>query len=165
MKRILIIGSAGAGKTEFSKKLAYQLKLNLVHLDHLYWLENWQYRNKEEFIADLKSHLEKDSWILDGNYNNTIPLRLEYADTVIHLNFNRWICFYRALKRSFLKETFQARGCPQKFDWGFLWYILYQYPKQHKPKCKHYKEHLKNIEWIEIKTPKQAEDFLNNLDK
>ncbi|HAG53115.1 MAG TPA: topology modulation protein, partial [Alphaproteobacteria bacterium] len=84
MKRILIIGSSGAGKSTFSKKLAKKLKTNNIHLDHLFWLPEWKERNKEDFDKLLAKELIKDRWIMDGNYHRTLSKRLRYADTVIH---------------------------------------------------------------------------------
>jgi len=163
MKRILIIGSSGAGKSTFSKKLAKKLKTNNIHLDHLFWLPEWKERNKEDFDKLLAKELIKDRWIMDGNYHRTLSKRLRYADTVIHLDYNRGICLYRAIKRWFLKKEKQAPDCSHKFSLGFFWFILYQYPKAYKIKSKLYKQNFPKVKWIILKSPKQAETFLKNI--
>ena len=73
MNRIIVIGGNGSGKSTFSKQLAAVTHLPLVHLDRLLWHGHWQTRTREEFDALLDAELQKDRWIIDGNYNRTIP--------------------------------------------------------------------------------------------
>ena len=86
MERILIIGGNGSGKTTFARSLAEKTRLPLVHLDSLYWKENWESVGREVFDARLEVELNKPRWILDGNMNRTLPHRLEYCDTVFYLS-------------------------------------------------------------------------------
>jgi len=163
MKKILIIGSSGAGKSTFTKRLAKKLNIDAIHLDHLFWLPDWKERPNNQFDNLLHKELTKDSWIIDGNYHRTLPERLKYSDTVIHLDFNRWLCLYRAIKRWFLKKEKQAPDCSHKFSIGFFWFILYQYPKEYKIESKAYKELHPDINWIDLQNSTQAEQFLQNI--
>ena len=131
MKRILVIGSCGAGKSYLSKALSQKLNLPLIHLDHLFWEPNWKQRSREDFDRRLQTELNKSEWIMDGNYNRTLPTRLRYADTVIHLNYNRWVCLYRVIKR-WMAQELHAKGCPSKIDLPFLWYVFHGYPTKHR---------------------------------
>lgn len=63
MKRILIIGCNASGKTTMSRKLAKKLNLPLIHLDKLYWRDNWTHTT-EEFDELLQEELKKDEWII-----------------------------------------------------------------------------------------------------
>ena len=81
MKRILIIGNAGAGKSTFAKALSQKLGLPLVHLDQLFWYGDWQTVERSEFDRQLQAELEKPQWIIDGNFSRTLPHRLQYCDT------------------------------------------------------------------------------------
>ena len=49
MKRILIIGNGGSGKSTFAKKLHKKLNLELIHLDNLFWKPNWVQTPKLEW--------------------------------------------------------------------------------------------------------------------
>lgn len=164
MQRILVIGNCGAEKTYFSKTLAKKLDLPVVHLDSIFWLPNWVQRDKGDFDRLLQAELVKPRWLIDGNYKRTLPLRVQYADTVIHLNYNRWICLYRVIKRSFQKEE-HAKGCPSKIDFSFFWYVFYKYPKHHRLALQTLKAQDGSVAWIEIRSPLEAESFLSRLSR
>lgn len=162
MKKILVIGSCGAGKTYFADILSNRLNRPVVHLDHLFWLPDWTPQNQDIFDQHLKAELEKPEWIIDGNYNRTLPLRLQFADTVIHLSYNRWICLYRIVKRQFSQSP-QAAGCSAKIDFSFLWYVFWKYPREHQKATKKLKEQNAHINWIEFKGPKETKKYISSL--
>ena len=99
MKRILVIGCPGAGKTYFSKALAKKLSLPIIHMDNLYWHEDKTSISTEELKAKLQPYLEKDEWIIDGNYHKTLEMRLPYATDVFVLDLSRTECIQGILDR------------------------------------------------------------------
>jgi adenylate kinase family enzyme len=149
MKRILVIGCCGAGKSILSKQLSYKLNLPLIQLDRLFWQPGWIEQEDLVFAELLQTELDRVEWIIDGNYLKTLPLRLEYADTVIFLDLNRWICTYRVLKRWLFQEEEQAAGCPQKVDLPFLKFVFWDYPQSHRSKVLDLKEqYSKSVTWL-----------------
>ena len=99
MKRILVIGCPGAGKTYFSKKLGKILSLPVIHMDNLYWHQDKTTVSKEELIAKLMPYLKQDEWIIDGNYHHTLEVRLPYATDVFMLDISRKECIQGILER------------------------------------------------------------------
>ena len=87
MNKVIIIGPSGAGKSYFSTKLASITNLPLYHLDNIFWKEDRTHISREEFDKTLLEILEKDSWIIDGDYSRTYELRMKYADTIYFLDF------------------------------------------------------------------------------
>ena len=79
MKRILVIGCPGAGKTYFAKKLSEINGLPVIHMDNLYWNKDKQSISYKELEAKLLPYLKEENWIIDGNYHDTLKQRLEYA--------------------------------------------------------------------------------------
>lgn len=100
MERIMIIGCGGSGKSTLARQLGERTGLPVIHLDQLFWSPgSWQHLEKEDFDALLQQELEKPRWIMDGNFNRTMPMRLEKCDTVIYLDYNRFVCIFSWLKR------------------------------------------------------------------
>jgi adenylate kinase family enzyme len=166
MKRILIIGSPGSGKTTLAKTLSQRLHLPLVHLDRLNWQENWQMTPREEFDALLAQELARPEWIIDGNYNRTLPLRLQHCDTVIFLDFPRMTCLFGVLKRT-LTHYGKSRpdmgdNCPERFDLEFLQYV-WNFNRTFRHSNFELIEQTPNIQTIILKNRRQAADFLNRL--
>lgn len=92
MKKVIVIGCPGAGKSTFSRKLRDKTGLPLIYLDRLWHKSDKTTVSREEFDAELKKVLEKDEWIIDGNYNRTLEQRLAVCDTVFLLDFPLTVC-------------------------------------------------------------------------
>jgi adenylate kinase family enzyme len=129
-QRILIIGSPGAGKTTFSKRLAQDTGLPLFHLDHMFWRSGWVEQDKGVFRQALHDTLAQDQWIIDGNYISSLTERLKYADSVYFLDIGRWRATYRILKRWLMREGLQAEGCPQRVDLAFVKFVFWTFPRR-----------------------------------
>ena len=79
MKRIMIIGCGGSGKSTLARALGENLRMPVIHLDKLWWRPGWEHISREEFDALLEQELVKDSWIMDGDFERTIPRRLQFV--------------------------------------------------------------------------------------
>ena len=99
MKRILIIGCPGSGKSYFAKRLGEITNLPVVHMDNIYWTKDKKSISREELIAKLQPYLEGDEWIIDGNYHHTLEFRLKYATDVFFLDMPREECIKGMLER------------------------------------------------------------------
>lgn len=128
--RIAIIGYSGSGKSTLAAFYGKALGLPVLHLDTTNFLANWQERPKEERAAIVRRFLdENESWVIDGNYSGVFyEERMEKADSIIFMNFNRFTCLYRAWKR---KNQYKgktrpdmAAGCDEKLDREFAMWIL-----------------------------------------
>lgn len=99
MKRILVIGCPGAGKTYFSKKLSQALGLSVLHLDCLYWREDKTSINQEQLLEKILPILKEEKWIIDGNYYHSLDTRLKYATDVFFLKIPLNVCIQGILER------------------------------------------------------------------
>ena len=127
MKRILIIGNCSAGKTTLSLKLQSILGLDAIHLDQHYWKPYWTEPDKQEWTKTVSELVEKESWIMDGNYSSTMNMRIAKADTIIYLNFPTIVCLSRVIKRivsNWGKVRYEMpEGCTERLDLKFLHYV------------------------------------------
>lgn len=92
MKKIIVIGCPGSGKSTFAKKLHKICGIPLFHLDMLYWNADKTIVEKSVFLEKLSDVLRKNEWIIDGNYASTMELRMKECDTVIFLDYPTEIC-------------------------------------------------------------------------
>ena len=92
MKKIIVIGCPGSGKSTFSRRLAEMTNIPVYHLDMMYWNEDKTTVNKNIFLERLGAVLQKDEWIIDGNYISTMEQRILACDTVIFLDYPLEIC-------------------------------------------------------------------------
>jgi adenylate kinase family enzyme len=169
VKRILVIGSSGAGKSTFARRLHEATEIKLIHLDKIYWQPNWvEPSDKTVWGEGLKNYLQEDEWIIDGNYSGTLEMRMQFSDTVIFLDIPNYICVYRILKRTLLYRKRgrpdMAEGCRERLSWEFL-RLTWNYPIRSKPKVeallKRF-ENEKNI--IRLKSNTEVENFFRTLE-
>ncbi|MBE6679655.1 MAG: adenylate kinase [Ruminococcaceae bacterium] len=92
MKKVVIIGCPGSGKSTFARALHSKTNIPLFHLDILYWNPDKTTVEKSIFLQRLKNVLDKDEWIIDGNYASTMESRIEHCDTVFFLDFSTDVC-------------------------------------------------------------------------
>ena len=159
MKKVIVIGCPGSGKSTVSRTLHNKTGIPLYHLDMMYWNADKTTVEKSVFLERLSDVLEKDEWIIDGNYSSTMELRMVACDTVIFLDYPLAVC---------LDGIRERRGKPRsdmpwietEEDSEFIEFIK-NYNEQQKPKVlellKKYSD--KNI--IILESREQADVFLN----
>ena len=170
MKRILIIGNAGSGKTTFAKVLAEKTNLPLIHLDKLFWCGEWEHLSREEFDDVLQKELDKPEWIIDGNFSRTLPHRLEYADTVFYFDLPTITCLWgstvRVIKNYGKTRDDMGGNCPEYFDKqkASLYKAIFSFNRTHRKKYRKLLGEQKNINVVIFKSRKQATCYLNKLE-
>ena len=159
MRKVIVIGCPGSGKSTVSRTLHNKTGIPLYHLDMMYWNADKTTVEKSVFLERLSDVLEKDEWIIDGNYSSTMELRMVACDTVIFLDYPLDVC---------LDGIRERRGKPRsdmpwietEEDSEFIEFIK-NYNEQQKPKVlellKKYSD--KNI--IILESREQADAFLN----
>ena len=165
MERILVIGCPGSGKTRLAKRLGEKLKLPVVHLDNLWWTGNWENVSREEFDSRLETVLEEEQWIIDGNFSRTMPLRLQYCDTIVYLDYNRWQCLAGMAQRviaNYGKSRPDMGGnCPERFDPEFVKFI-WNFNKNNRNMNYTWIAQAKHAKTVILKNRKEAKAFLES---
>ena len=168
MERIMIIGCGGSGKSTLARQLGEKTGLPVVHLDKLFWHPGWVESTKDEIDAKILEEMQKPQWILDGNYNRTLPKRLECCDTVIYLDFSRFACLMGVVKR--VLTTYgtvrpdMAEGCPERFDWEFLQWV-WNFNRKHREKYDRMLNETDGIEKIVLKNRRAVKRFLKEVEE
>ena len=166
MERILIIGCGGAGKSTLARQLGEKTGIPVVHLDKLFWRPNWVHITREEFDWAIREEMKKDRWILDGNYDRTLPERLKQCDTVIYLDFSRVLCLIGVLKRivtSYGKvRPDMAEGCRERIDWEFLKWV-WNFNKNHRESNYRILKEARDKRIVVLKNRRAVKRFLQQL--
>lgn len=166
MERILIIGCGGAGKSTLARQLGEKLDIPVVHLDKIFWKPGWVERSDEEFDELLDRELKKPKWIMDGNFNRTIPHRMGRCDTIIYLDFGRFACLRGVFKRVLTNygkvRPDMGEGCPERFDFDFLKWI-WNFNKNKRESYYRLLNEVEGVETIVLKNRRQVKKFLKSL--
>lgn len=168
MKRVLVIGVSGAGKSTFARRLGEILKIEVMHLDRLYWSAGWKKMEKKEWKERVAELIQGDEWIMDGNYTGTLDVRVKVCDTVIFLDVPRAVCLWRVCKRALAyrgrTRPDMAEGCLEKVDLEFLRWI-WNYGKEIKPQVlKLLAENAEGKNIIMLRDQSEIERFLAEVE-
>ena len=167
MRRVLVIGSGGAGKSTFAARLAEHTGLPLIHLDSLYWSPGWVEPPKAAWVEIVEQLVAGDEWIMDGNYGGTLNQRLAACDTVFFLDLPRIVCLWRVIVRRirFRRRTRpdMTSGCPERLTWKFLRWI-WSYPLQRRAKVLSRLSGLRpDQRAVVLQSAAEVEDFFRSL--
>ena len=132
MKRVIVIGCPGSGKSVFSRELHRRTGLPLYHLDNLYWNADRTTVPKDMFRARLSEILREDAWIIDGNYGSTMEMRMQACDTVVFLDYPTDVCI-SGIRERVGKKREDIPWTETEVDAEFLSFVE-QYEKDSRPK-------------------------------
>ncbi|WP_374727565.1 topology modulation protein [Haloactinomyces albus] len=135
MHKIMICGCGGSGKSALARRLGDRLGLPVTHLDMVFYDEDWNPLDQEAFAEQQRRLVAQPTWVLDGNYASTMPIRLAAADTVIFLDLPALTCLWGILQRRRQHRGSDAlsRHLRGRLTWGFVTYIL-GYRRTMRPK-------------------------------
>ncbi|MCR5664022.1 MAG: AAA family ATPase [Oscillospiraceae bacterium] len=142
--KIALLGYSGSGKSTLARALAERCGVPALHLDAVQFLPGWRIRPQEEQLSLVRAFMDENEeagWVIDGNYANLLqPRRLEEADRIVLLLFNRFSSLARVTER-YRRFRGKSRpdmteGCAEKLDAEFLWWVLWR--GRTRPRRAHY---------------------------
>lgn len=162
MKKVLVIGCPGAGKSTFARKLSAKARLPLYYLDMIWHRPDKTTVGRETFVEELKKIIGCDEWIIDGTYLHTLPMRLEHCDTVVLFDIPVNICLEGA-RRRIGKPREDMPWIETELDHEFYRWIV-DFPEKQMPiindlLC----AFSKKLNIIRLKSRYDADDFINSI--
>ena len=162
MKRAVVIGCSGSGKSVFSRKLRDTTGLPLYYLDMIWHKPDGTNISREEFDEKLGSIISRDSWIIDGNYQRTLETRIKACDTVFLFDLPTEVCVEGALSRIGKKREdmpwFENELDPEFRQW------IESFRANQLPEVYRLLEKYKNSrEIVVFRTREQADKFIEKL--
>lgn len=161
MKKVIVIGCPGSGKSTFSRSLAAAIKLPLYPLDMLYWNADRTTVPKTVFLKKLDDILKQEAWIIDGNYGSTMDLRLNACDTVFFLDYPTEICLAGIMERRG-KSRPDIPWVEKEIDAEFLTFVQ-NFALESRPAILALLQKYPDKRKIIFHTRKEADDFLRSL--
>jgi adenylate kinase family enzyme len=175
MKKIIVIGSSGAGKTTLAKELSLTLSIPHTELDGLYHQANWEPTTNEKFIKQVKAFTNEPQWILCGNYYSKLSEEIwPQADTIIWCDYSFVRVFGRLLRRTFTRSVAKTElwsGNYESFYTNFftkdsilVWTIkTWKKQKSRYNQLYNNPDSLSGVRLVRIKTPKDMRELLQNI--
>ncbi len=162
MKKVIIIGCPGSGKTTFAEKLNKLTGLPLYYLDAIWHKPDKTHIPREEFDQRISEIFATPEWIIDGNYSRTIEMRLKECDTVFLFDLPTEVCLQGATER-IGKGRYDLPWLEKELDPEFEEFIK-DFPKTSLPQIYELIEKYKKEKHIIIfKSRKEADNYINNM--
>jgi adenylate kinase family enzyme len=150
----------------FANKLGKILHRPVIHLDKEYYASGWKekYPIKQDWLNFQKKLVSEDEWIIDGNYRSSLAIRLDRADTIIFFDFPKWLCLWRAFKRSFKRDQpfDKPEGVREKISWELIKRVITYPTKEIYGNINNYRS--KSVVVV-IKNNDDIQNFLGTVEK
>ena len=167
--KIAIIGFSGCGKSTLARHLSGHYNIPVMYMDRVHWLPGWQEIDPAEQSRIVEEFLDSHSdWVIDGNYTGThFDRRMEEADQIIFLCFNRFSCLWRVWKRykahKGVSRFSMTDGCDERINWNFIRWVLWE--GRNKKKMARYRKIQDRYasKFTSIHNQKQLDAFVKNL--
>lgn len=124
MNRVAVVGSCGSGKSYLARELGRLLRVPVIHLDSVFYDDEWNALPSEEFEAAQRELVAAPRWVVDGNYNSSLRVRLEACDTVVMMDVSTPAALWGILSRQVRHGAGQhAQGVFNRVHWGVVRYV------------------------------------------
>ena len=170
LRRVVVIGMSGAGKTTLARALAQRDRASHIELDALFWGANWQPRTPQEFCSAVERGAAGEHWVADGNYASVRAILWPRATTVVWLDFPFHVVFPRVLGRTLrrvvtaerlwhdnresLRRTFFS---PE----SILWWVITTYRRRRAEFARlRDSSEFPHLRWIELRNAREVQAFL-----
>ncbi len=170
MKRVVVFGTTGSGKTWLAKRLGARHGLRVIELDALYWGRDWQPAPLDLFRHRVEREIRDGDWVVVGIYGQVRDLTWGAADTLVWLDLPFPLVFWRLLKRTIwraiTRENLWGTGNRESFVRTFftrnsiLWWAIRTHVRNRRRFTVECESYGKGRRVVRLRSPKDVENFL-----
>ncbi|MBY8976435.1 AAA family ATPase [Rhodobacteraceae bacterium NNCM2] len=170
MKRVMIVGGPGSGKTTLALRLAELTRLPVYHMDRIHWQPGWVEREAAEKLRLVRMIHACEEWIFEGGHSQSYDERLERADTLIWLDLPLWRRYLRAFRR--LVANFGrsrpdiADNCPERLNREYLLFLAFIWNSRHsarKPLLAILANPPRHVQIHHLTSPNEVAELVTNI--
>lgn len=162
MQKVIVIGCPGSGKTTFAEKLNKKTGLPLYYLDAIWHKPDKTHIDRENFDEQISRIFDASEWIIDGNYNRTIEMRLQQCDTVFLFDLPTDVCIQGARDR-LGERRYDLPWIDKELSESFLQSIE-EFPEKSLPKIYELLEKYREDKQIIVfRSREDADDYLAKI--
>ncbi|MDX3775929.1 P-loop NTPase family protein [Streptomyces europaeiscabiei] len=134
MKKVAIVGCGGSGKSHVARALGDVLDAPVTHLDAAFYDDEWNELPMEKFAAVQRDLVAREKWVIDGNYNSTLQIRLQACDTVVLMDVSTPAALWGVLSRQLRHGAgHKGNGVHNRIHWGVIKYVA-TYRRKMRPR-------------------------------
>ncbi|MEU7449182.1 topology modulation protein [Streptomyces diastaticus] len=136
MNKVAVIGCGGSGKSHVARELGRILDAPVAHLDDAFYDDEWNALPMDKFTDVQRVLVAQPRWVIDGNYNSTLHVRIEACDTVVLMNVSTMAALYGIFSRQLRHGAgHKGDGVHNRIRWGVIKYVL-AYRRTMRPRVK-----------------------------
>jgi adenylate kinase family enzyme len=160
--RIAVVGISASGKSTFARELAKRTGLPLLHGDQLDWIPDWGVRPASDLAEMHAEWIARPRWIIEGWIDPERVARLNTADVVVDLDYSRWRCTWRVLKRMLkrIRREEMPEGCVDRFQPHVLDWVFF---KRERPSIDSALRAATLKNYVRLGNPREAKVWLETL--
>ncbi|MFD7707879.1 topology modulation protein [Streptomyces sp. NPDC059786] len=134
MKKVAVVGCGGSGKSHVARELGRVLGAPVTHLDAAFYDDEWNALPMDKFTDLQRELVARPRWVIDGNYNSTLQVRLEACDTVVLMDVSTVAALYGVISRQIRHGAgHQGNGVHNRIHWGVIKYVV-TYRRRMRPR-------------------------------
>ncbi len=173
VRRLVVVGTTGSGKTTLARELSRILGVTHVELDAYRHGPNWRETPDDLFREQLADALRGDRWVADGNYSVARDVVWPRATALVWIDYPirvpLWRLFWRTLRRGVTRQRLWNDNKENLFEHFFttrslfVWALKSHWRRRKTMPAVLGQAEYAHLEVIRLRSPSAVEEWLTGI--